>query len=55
VRSLLDKDFIYVPAKDQGPDYMQKRMEFYRRVEEERAKEQAKVVTVIKPKIRSKA
>lgn len=54
MKSLLDKDFSYVPSKDHGPDYMQKRMEFYRKVEEARVKEQAEKVQQIKPRIRSK-
>jgi hypothetical protein len=54
LKSLLDKDFSYVQLKDQGPDYLRERMKMYREREEQRAKEQAKVVTVIKPKIRSK-
>lgn len=54
MRSLLDKDFVYVPSKDHGPDYMQRKMEFYRKIEEARAKEKAEKVSEIKPRIRSK-
>ncbi len=55
MKSLLDKDFAYVPSKDHGPDYMQKRMEFYRKVEEARAKEPKKVIGEIKPRVKGKA
>lgn len=51
MKSLLDPEFIYVPSKDHGPDYMQRKMEFYRKVEEARAKEKAEKV---KPLIRGK-
>lgn len=51
MKSLLEKDFQYTPSKDHGPDYMQRKMEFYRKVEEARAKEKAEKV---KPLIRGK-
>lgn len=55
MKSLLEKGFVYVQLKDQGPDYLRERMKMYREREEKRAKETAKVVSEIKPKIRGKA
>lgn len=51
MRSLLDKGFVYVQLKDQGPDYMRERMKMYRERQEKEAKEKAEKV---KPIIRGK-
>ncbi len=55
VKSLLDRGFVYVQLKDQGPDYLRERMKMYREREEKRAKEKAEKVSEIKPRIRSKS
>lgn len=54
MKSILDQSFQYIQAKDHGPDYMAKKMEFYRKVEEARAKEKAEKVAQIKPRVRAK-
>lgn len=55
MKSLLDRGFVYVQLKDQGPDYLRERMKMYREREEKRAKEPKKVIGEIKPRVKGKA